>query len=152
MSRPKLNHLWYHQDIYDDFQEYLIDNGFQYLGSGAFRSTFQRGKIVVKIPRSQCGVEDNVGEAYAYNRYRKEADERGTYYAPCRLLSNGCLMMVYVEKVDWDTAIRPQWIDLIDDYQCGYFHDRIVCYDSGCDIEHLWMEAMDWGGLKSETA
>lgn len=151
MSRPKLNQPFYDRELYDGFEKYLIAKGFQYIDSGCFRNVFQRGKVVVKIPQSYCGFEDNVGEAYAYNRYRKEADVRGNYYAPCRLLSNGCLMMVYVEHASWHPEDRPEWVDNIDGFQCGYFKGRIVSYDSGCDIGHLWSQAKSWAGLDSQT-
>lgn len=151
MSQPRLSQPFYNRDLYDSFEQYLLAHGFRYIDSGCFRNVFQRGKVVIKIPQSYCGFEDNIGEAYAYNRYRKEADARGNYYAPCRLLSNGCLMMVYVERASWDPGNRPEWVDNIDSFQCGYFHDRVVCYDSGCDIGHLWSAAKRWAGLDSPT-
>ena len=146
-AAAKLNQPFYDRKLYDAFEKYLVAKGFRYIGSGCFRNAFQRGKVVVKIPRSLCGLEDNIGEAYAYNRFRKEPDARGRYYAPCRLLCNGCLMMVYVEPGTWDRETRPEWVRYVDSYQCGYFRNRVVAYDSGCDIGHLWSDAKAWAGI-----
>ena len=151
MSMPKLNQPFYDRDLYDGFEKYLESKGFKYIGSGCFRNAFQRGKVVVKIPRSYCGFEDNIGEAYAYNEYRKRPVARGTYYAPCRLLSNGCLMMVYVEQGKWKIGNKPDWVKRIDSYQCGLFNGRVVAYDSGCDIGHLLTQAKRWAGLDNQT-
>ena len=137
----------YDRELYTGFRDYLLAKGFSFIGEGGFRNAYQRGKIVVKIPKSRCGFEDNIGEAYAYHKHRKEPCERGYYYAPCRLLSNGCLVMVYVEQTKWIQETIPKWARYIDGRQCGYYNGRVVAYDSGCDTSHLWAEAKQWAGL-----
>ena len=91
------------------------------------------------------GLVDNIAEAYAYNKYRKSPDVNGIVYAPCRLLRNGCLMMVYVEYSH--EPDMPKWIGYIDGCQCGRFNGRAVVYDSGTDLHRERADALRWAGM-----
>lgn len=134
------------EDYYQEFETQLLKKGFKHLGTGAFRRTFGRGKIVIKIPYNDAGFQDNITEAYAYRTFRNEADPKTeAVFAPCRLLPNGCLMMVYIEYA-WSEGM-PRWTHYIDGGQCGFYKDRVVAYDSGGDISHLRADASRWAGV-----
>jgi len=135
----------YNHNSCQDFQDYIESKGFKFIGQGLFRRAYQRGKVVIKVPRSICGFEDCVMEAYAYFTFRKNPDYRNYVYAPCRLLTNGCLMMVYVDEVE--SSHLPKWTGYIDGQQCGLYNNRIVAYDSACDITDYRRQAIEWAGL-----
>jgi hypothetical protein len=129
------------RNIHEKFSLSLVERGFKYLSEGRYRETYKRGNIVIKIPINDLGFGDNVMEAYAYRKFHKETpNEKEIFFAPCRLLSNGCLMMVYVETFGIEL---PPWTENIDCQQCGSYEGRIVCYDAACDIEWLRSEALD---------
>jgi len=128
------------------FEALLKERGFKCIGGGAFRDGFRRGGVVIKIPANEMGFQDNITEAYAYRAFRNGADPRTqAIFAPCRLLHNGCLMMVYVDRVTYGPGL-PKWVDYIDAQQCGMYKGRLVAYDSGSDIAHLREKASRWAG------
>lgn len=135
---------------YDGFGDFLKSEGWESLGWGASRHGFKRNKSVIKVPRTHrdwlqgilYGIKDNILEAYSYRKYRNEPDELGIVYAPCRLLSNYCLMMPYVERV-YNNDI-PNWAWHLDGQQVGTFKDRVVAYDSSYDIRDELHEALSW--------
>lgn len=134
------------RSFYYKVEEELEKKGFKNVGCGSFRTTFQRGKIVVKVPRHWDGFDDNIGEAHAYRKYRNNPKpEDGIVFAPCRLLPNGCLMMVYVEYVDHEEL--PDWGQKLDGSQAGEYKGRIVAFDSGCDLGFDKGEALALMGL-----
>jgi hypothetical protein len=87
---------------------------------------------------------DNKMEARAYKKYRNGPTDTGIYLAPCRLLSNGCLMMMSVEKINYYDQDRPSWADMIDSRQVGKYKDRVVAYDYALDLteRRQWEEDM----------
>lgn len=124
----------YDSILYHNIGKNLLTRGFTCLGSGSFRTTYGRGKIVIKVPRHWDGFDDNIGEAYAWRKYRNNPkEEDGIVFAPCRLLPNGCLMMVMVD-VEPDYQALPKWASMLDGSQAGYYKGRVVAYDSGCDL------------------
>lgn len=123
----------FNEDYYKGVCKELEDRGFQFIGRGSFRNTYKRGKIVIKVPRHWDGFDDNIGEAYAWRKYRNEPKgEGGIVFAPSRLLPNGCLMMVLVNPLDYKEL--PLWAQQIDGSQAGEYKGRIVAYDAGCDL------------------
>lgn len=127
---------------YAEFEAYLESKGFSLIGSGLFRRTFVRKKIVVKIPRRMDGLLDNQSEALTWHKYRERQTSSGIYVAPCRLLSNGCLMMV---KVDSSQRFAEEWTRLLDGRQAGKYKDRIVAYDFGLDVDERAQLEKNWG-------
>ena len=124
----------FNPDYYKKVCKELEDRGFKFVGCGSFRNTYKRGNIVVKVPRHWDGFDDNIGEAYAWRKYRNNPkEEDGIVFAPCRLLPNGCLMMVLVD-VEPDYQSLPQWASHLDGSQAGYYKGRVVAYDAGCDL------------------
>ena len=112
-----------------------------------FADTYTPQRSVIKVPREQDGFEHNIREAYAYRQYRNRSDIVGIIYAPCRLLSNGCLLMSFVSHVPYD--MLPNWAGYIDASQVGKFKGRFVAYDSGCDIQdNDRREALEWAGVE----
>lgn len=136
----------YDSDYYSKVGRSLLERGFTCLGSGSFRTTYGRGKIVIKVPRHWDGFDDNIGEAYAWRKYRNQPSKEGIVFAPCRLLPNGCLMMVLVD-VEPDYQALPRWASMLDGAQAGYYKGRVVAYDSGCDLGTDKSEALIALGL-----
>ena len=145
------------KQLYDDYIFHLEGRGFEHIGSGAFRHVYRRrfdkgraGNVVIKVPANRHGFEDNVTEAWAYHTYRKQADSNAYVYAPCRLLPNACLMMVYVAHPNYIYSL-PDWCRYIDGYQCGWFKGRAVAFDSGADHTYqMRLAAYMWAGITNE--
>lgn len=115
------------------YAKHIEEHGFKYLDSGASRHTYIRNKVVIKIPNSDYGVYDNEAEAKAWRDYRNSPTPNGYQLAPCRLLSNGCLMMVTVD-LDFDWRLRPHWARYIDGAQVGLYRGQFVAYDYASDV------------------
>lgn len=125
------------------FMERLAFLGFGELFGGGFRKGFIRDKIVIKVPRGRDGEIDNLVEARAWHKYKNNPTSLGFYLAPCRILENGCLMMVTV-----DTAVRnhPEWVKKMHDgYQVGYYKERVVAYDYALEIPERVQWEDEWG-------
>jgi len=130
---------------FDDFEDKLKAAGFEYISSGSFRRTYARNKIVIKVPHNGDGIIDNRVEAAAWRKYRKNPTSRGLRLAPCRLLPNGCLLMVKLNlntRRSWPKWLKEVWCD---GKQAGLYKRRYVMYDYACDIpeRHQWEE--EWG-------
>lgn len=144
----------YYKSIYPS---YLKSIGFFYIGRGCSRQTYGRAfkrnlfdknkkpetnAVVVKIPLSEFGVMDNFIESLAYKRYRNAAtadqkksvydNEKKLFLTPCHLMSNHCLMMKFVEAIDYGRPI-PSWGLQLDGRQIGMYNGRHVAYDYGHD-------------------
>jgi hypothetical protein len=125
----------YFEDLsYKEYAEKLEQRSFKWEGSGAFRHTYVRGNVVIKVPKNDHGVSDNRTEAYAYRKFKANETERGLYLAPCRLLSNDCLMMVRVQIDDETFKYAPQWVSYIEGSQAGVYKGRWVAYDYAYDV------------------
>lgn len=131
--------------VFRSFVEQLESKGFYYLGSGSFRKTWARKNVVVKIPSNLDGVVDNRVEASVWRRYRNQPNSFGYHFAPCRLLPNGCLMMVKVEWRDMRDEDRAEWIRFIDSNQVGKYKGRVVAYDYALDVPERIQLEKDWG-------
>jgi hypothetical protein len=131
---------------FDAFEDQIKAAGFAYIGQGSFRMTFARKNIVIKIPHNKDGITDNRVEAAAWKKYKKKPTSRKLRLAPCRLLPNGCLMMVKV-KINGNTTAEPKWLSKVfcDGKQAGLHKRRYVLYDYACDIpeRHQWEK--EWG-------
>jgi len=90
----------------------------EYVGQGRHRKVYKRGGVVLKIPMNLGGAEANIKERQLYISRRKEG-----IFAPCRLLKNGCLMMVALTNTcscDDYNENHPLWIkNLLDGPQIG---------------------------------
>ena len=62
---------------YYEFAQQLLTRNFKYLSHGAFRYTFVRGNVVIKIPMNDHGINDNRTEALAYRKWKSHPTERG---------------------------------------------------------------------------
>jgi hypothetical protein len=139
-------------DEYQGFRSYLIERGFEKVGWGSFRATYQRGKIVIKVPRNSDGMVDNMVEARAWHKYKNSPTKDGVFLAPCRLLENGCLMMVAVDVQFFnhsDDAGAPDWMKQIEGWQIGLYRGKMVAYDFALDIDERVAWEEEWG-LRSE--
>ena len=149
----KLNFTNYSFSRYNKYEIYLVNNGWQLLDEGSARRTYRRGKMVIKIPmnlsKDRSGIHGNILEAYAYRKYRNRCDKNGFFFAPCRLLSNGCLMMPFVDRKNFPERQNiPAWVHNIDGWQCAYYKGRMVAYDSEYNIQHLLKAALKWAYRK----
>lgn len=120
-------------NYYDQVKDELLESDFRYIGNGCNRTVYIRKNVVIKIPLHSYGLCDNIKEAYCYKKYRNNPGPNGEVYAPCRLLPNGCLMMVYVKYIPYGDDL-PDWTRWIDCGQCGSYKGRIVAYDSATDV------------------
>lgn len=119
--------------MYAPFEAHLDKLGFEYLSFGSFRSTYIRNRVVIKVPRNQDGIVDNIMEALAWKKYKSKPTDLGIHLAPCRLLPNNCLMMAAVDtEMDYDD--KPAWAQLIDCKQVGRYRDKVVAFDFALDI------------------
>lgn len=112
----------------------LISKGWTYVSSGRHRRVIKRGNVVIKIPYQPDGKEANQDEYQLYRKYRNSPDPRtGVYYAPCRMLLNGCLMMRAINTKLNNKAYRklPLWaFELSDGPQVGFDKNgRVLAYD-----------------------
>lgn len=140
----------YDYDTLRTFEECMEANGFHYLNSGSFRDAYARKGVVVKVPSNTEGLRHNIFEAYIYRKFRKTPTSKGALFAPCRLLGNGCLMMVTVEFYP-EGKPKPEWSDWIDHEQVGFYNGRWVAYDFGIDIgEDLEVEASNWADIQGQ--
>jgi hypothetical protein len=138
------------KSIFEKIEYYLTEsrNNFIYLGAGSFRRVFRRGNIVIKVPKNQDGLYDNMIEAYAWKKLRDKPSEHGIVCTPCRLLSNGCLMMVFIDTSDWmlggGEENKPAWSIRIDGRQVGKYKNRWVAFDYALDLieRHAWERAL----------
>lgn len=106
---------------------------------------------VIKVPRDQNGLEHNIREAYVYRKYRNQPDRHKIVYAPCRLLTSGCLLMSFVSTVS--RTELPSWASFIDGEQVGKLKDRFVAYDGGLDIpDEDRAEALHWAGADYQAS
>lgn len=125
--------------FYTPFVQYIEDMKFSYKSFGSFRNVYGRGNVVIKIPRNPDGLLDNIAEAKAWRKYRKNPTDIGLYLAPCRLLHNNCLMMVRV-NLGMYYSKKPEWSHLIDCNQVGERNGQVVAYDYALDLTErfLW--------------
>lgn len=121
------------KSVYERFGEKLIKKGFKRLDCGSYRMVFHRNGIVIKVPHNQDGILDNIVEADAWRTVKNKPTRHGYYLAPCRLLKNKCLMMVYVD-VDSEGEL-PSWAFMIDASQVGLYKNRYVAYDYALDVD-----------------
>ena len=132
------------ENEYDEFKNYLEVLGFDQIGCGGFRLVYGRKKIVVKIPRYRDGIIDNRVEAAAWRKYKSRPTDMGVNLAPCRILSNNCLMMVAVNPLSYWAENMPKWAALIDNSQVGAYKGRIVAYDFALDINERIQLETEW--------
>lgn len=132
--------LFKDSDPYVDFIDHLIECGFEEIDSGSFRTAFVRGNIVIKVPQSDEGLIDNMVEARGWKTYRHRATRNRIRLAPCRLLPNGCLMMVKVEPC----SEGPAWIKCVDGEQVGTYKGRVVAYDYALDLVERFKWEEEW--------
>lgn len=136
MSQPGWNGYEF-KDQYSEFTNHLEDIGFDYIGEGSFRSVYARGKVVIKVPINTDGLNDNRVEHLAYRRLFSKPSQDGIRCAPCRLLPNGCLMMVRMEPID---IVYPTWAKKVDGRQVGAYKGTVVAYDYALDL----VERFEW--------
>lgn len=114
----------------------LESSGWKFIGKGRHRRVIRRKNVIIKIPYQPDGMKANEIEYNLYKNYRNDWDsEHHLYYAPCKLLLNGCLMMRYVKVIDNDF---PDWAArMIDGPQVGYYKNRIVAFDFADETDEL---------------
>lgn len=124
----------YNKKKYKNIIDNLRMRGYKYIGSGGTRDVFKRGNFVIKVPRNVAGEVDNDLEGYVFHDWL--LGEGPTHFtpAPARLLSNKCLLMVYVEPFKKSDLI-PSWVRDIDNEQAGMYKGIATCYDyaNECD-------------------
>ncbi len=135
--------MMYDDDDFVEFINHLTACGFVEIDSGCFRVAFMRGKVVVKVPLSEDGLIDNMVEARGWRTYKSKRTRNHLHLAPCRLLPNGCLMMVKVDAdVDFDRL--PAWADRVDGQQVGYYKGRLVAFDYALDLTERFKWEKEW--------
>lgn len=142
-------------------QQYLGPD-FKCVGMGKDRITFlsPNKRYVLKFPKDSGGVDCNAWEAKLWRQYKRGPDPDGVYYAPCRLMKNGILMMWAVTELSGGTegcdagrsylggkdnydyelddntpkrsANLPDWVATVDCCQVGYLRNgKLAAYDYG---------------------
>jgi hypothetical protein len=130
---------------FEPFRKHLESKEFEYLSRGGFRDTFRRKNIVIKIPRKKDGEIDNMVEAAGWRKYKNNPTDLGFHLAPCRILENGCLMMVYASS----GMPHEKWVEsLHDGWQIGGYKGRVVVYDYALELSERAQWEEEWG-LKS---
>jgi hypothetical protein len=137
-----INYFKDSDDPYVDFINHLYDVGFEEIDSGSYRTAFMRGNVVIKVPLSEEGLIDNWVEAKGWKTYRHRATRNRIRLAPCRLLPNGCLMMVKVD-VSWCDSFPP-WTELVEGGQVGTYKGRVVAYDYALDLVERFRWEKEW--------
>ena len=135
-------------DKYDAFRDHLVKRGFKKLDSGSFRSTYKRGKVVVKVPRNVDGEIDNRVEDAGWHKYKSQPSEEGIFMAPCRLLPNNCLMMVAVDEtacIDPDEDLEHGWVEQVEGAQVGIYRNKVVAFDYALDLGERSSWEEEWG-------
>lgn len=141
---------------YMPFRIHIADKGFTYVECGSFRATYIRKGAVIKVPRNADGEVDNRVEAAAWHKYKNKPTSEGLYLAPCRLLSNGCLLMMTVDlSQDYEQDVggeidTPNWVYEVEGYQVGMYHGKLVAYDYALDMPERIKWEEEWG-VESET-
>lgn len=129
---------WIH-DFPDLFawEKDLIKNGWKYVGAGRHRRVIRRGNVVIKIPYQFDGMDANRDEYFLYKHQLNKS--KNVYYAPCRLLSNGCLMMRFLKtKIsNKQYYLLPFWAtNMLDGAQVGYDKSgKLMAYDFSEEYE-----------------
>ena len=136
---------------YVPFIRHIESLGFKFIGRGSFRQVYLRGKIVIKVPRNGDGINDNRTEAAAWHKYKSHPTPKGYMLAPCRMLANGCQMMVAVDRdAPSDVRYKDEWASKIESGQVGMYRERVVAYDFALNIperaewEHQWGVKSVW--------
>lgn len=129
---------------YESFKKHLESRGFTKVDNGSFRVVYRRNRVVIKVPRNGDGEIDNLVEARGWQKYKSEPTDDGIPLAPCRLLPNGCLMMVEVKMVIVDES-KHKWVNKIEGWQVGEYRGRMVAYDYALSLNERsdWEE--EWG-------
>ena len=129
-------------DNYDGFIAHLKASGFTYVSEGTFRSVYERKGVVIKVPKTTDGFNDNLAEHKAYHLYFNGPTRDGIRMAPCRILPNGALMMM---RLKWGKPYSvPRWADRLDGRQVGPYKGRVVAYDFGPDLSERVEWEKDW--------
>lgn len=83
------------------------------------------GKYVLKIPRNECGIADNLHESCVSGIYHN---------ARCRtinLFGTTCLVMEYLKPAGYEDDL-PDWTGFVDCCQVGYNRNgKLLAYDFG---------------------
>lgn len=141
----------YDEDSMDEFQSHLETKGFYRIGAGSFRRVYRRKNVVVKVPKSHDGMCDNLIEAQAWKTLRNRPSSSGVICAPCRILPNGCLMMVVVDHAEVCAedgtykVEKPEWVETLDQEQAGLYKGQWVAYDYAINLveRHAWERALN---------
>jgi len=131
---------------YNSFIQHIQSAGFVRIGSGSFRSVYQRGKFVIKVPLNKDGILDNRTEATAWHKYKSQPTSKGYMLAPCRMLPNGCQIMVFVEReISNNIRHKDRWADKIEGRQVGIYRGHTVAYDFALNIVERKSWEEEWG-------
>ena len=131
------------REKYASFVDHLRSVGFKDIDSGCFRTVMGRKHIVIKIPHNTDGIVDNRVEATAWRKYKNRKTDNGYFLAPCRLLANGCLLMMMVDT-EWEPTKEDNWIYSIDGAQAGRYHGRTVAYDYALNVSERVVWEEEW--------
>ena len=115
----------------------MVEN-LEFLGEGRHRRTYRHKNWVIKVPKGENGLYANRCEARKYREYFDKPDRDGIYYAACRLMKNGYLVMEYLDVVctpnhtpsKYYNYSLPDWAYEVECCQVGFTRDnRLVAYD-----------------------
>lgn len=99
---------------------YFTDRYGPKIGAGRHRVGFARGNVVVKVPKNDQGMIDNIRE---YNMYQRSLKDPKGYHPMARnkLLYVDDVPILYIEKLDVSDRLEnyPPWAEEIDSLQVG---------------------------------
>jgi hypothetical protein len=137
---------------YSAFIRHIEPLGFKFEGQGTFRLAYKRGKVIIKVPRNIDGIYDNRIEAAAWHKYKSQPTPKGYLLAPCRMLANGCQMMVTVnltwffnQDVFSDILHKEDWTYRIEGGQVGMYREKVVAFDFALNIPERALWEREWG-------
>lgn len=92
------------------------------IGAGRNRVTFKRGNIVIKVPKNELGIHDNMSEARTYKKWK--GHEKEDFYARSKIIRISDIPILLMIHVDISTKglskeERPWFADFVDSMQIG---------------------------------
>ena len=96
------------------------------IGQGKDRIVFARGRVVIKVPKSESGVCANYQEKKKFDESMKDTDHSTRIYAKCRLVHYRDVPLLVMERLkpvkysEIKAGGLPDWAWKVDALQVGH--------------------------------